>query len=223
MEIIEIAKIIEYNAGKVIEHATPNLVEPWFYLVSELDKTDVSTNQTYQKVFCQYYHLDVDKLGDDYITNYFQQLEKYKNQVEYDIEEICVAISYAKQSDGKIHPIDYKNVSLILNLLNTQFPIWHSRFLKMLGIAQPYFLDTGKEIRYFEKALMLIQKDIEEIIRLNLLVDALQAFDEKFPSSNISTEKKLEFLFLAFDSIHFLEVLFPEEDKILDEDSLSLN
>ncbi|MDR3652504.1 MAG: hypothetical protein P4L34_05990, partial [Paludibacter sp.] len=62
-----------------------------------------------------------------------------------------------------------------------------------------------------------------EIVRLNLVSNSLRLFDEKYPDAKFSIEKKLEFLFLAFDRINFLEVSFPEEDKILDEESLSLN
>lgn len=124
---------------------------------------------------------------------------------------------------GKYQPISYKYVSYFLNLLNNQFTVWHEEFLKMFGIPQPYFLATGKEIRYFEISLIGNNKKFEDIMNLNLLTNALNLFDKKHPDLEITIEMKLEFLFLGFERIHFLEVNFPEEDKILDEDSISLN
>ncbi len=223
MDIIEIAKIIEYNAPKVIEKITSELVEPYIYIQTEYKKTNVSTDKTFQNFFCKYYQINVEQVGQEYITNYFQNLEKFIYLDKIDIEEICVALSYAKDSNGKYQPINYKYVSCFINLLNNQFIVWHEEFLKMFGIPQPYFLDTGKEIRYFQLSLIKIYKEFDEIMRLNLLPTALRLFDEKYPDVGISIEKKLEFLFLAFDRINFLDVLFPEEDKILDEDSISLN
>ena len=93
----------------------------------------------------------------------------------------------------------------------------------MFGIPQPYSLDTGKEVRYFEFSLIQIYKAFTEIVRLNLVTNSLRLFDEKYPDVKFPIEKKLEFLFLAFDRINFLEVSFPEEDKILDEDAFSVN
>ncbi|HEY6915309.1 MAG TPA: hypothetical protein VI413_11585 [Paludibacter sp.] len=223
MGIIEIAKIIEYNASKVIENITSEMIEPYIYIQTEYKKSDVSANKTFQNIFCKYYQINIDEAGQEYINNYFQCLEKYKNPDKIDVEQICVALSYTKDSNGKYQPINYKNVSCFLNLLNNQFTVWHEEFLKMFGIPQPYFLDTGKEIRYFQLSLIKIYKEFDEIMRLNLLPTALRLFDEKYPDAGISIEKKLEFLFLAFDRINFLDVLFPEEDKILDEDSISLN
>lgn len=223
MDIIEIAKVIEYNATKVIEKVTSELIEPFIYIQTEYKNTDVSTNETFQRVFCQYYQISVEQVGRKYISNYFQNLEKLKNPDKIDIEEICIALSYTRDSNEIYQPINYEYVSYFLNLLNNQFSVWHKEFLKMFGIPQPYFLDTGKEIRYFELSLIRIYKEFDEIMRLNLLVNSLRLFDEKYPDLELSIEKKLEFMFLAFDRIHFLEVAFPEEDKILDEDSLSLS
>lgn len=223
MEIVEIAKIIEYNASKVIENITSELIEPYLYIQNEYKSTNVSTDETFQNIFCKYYQINVEQAGQEYITNYFKNLELYKNPDKIDVEEICVALSYTKDSSGKYQVINYEYVSCFLNLLNNQYTIWHKEFLKMFGIPQPYFLDTGKEIRYFELSLIRIYKEFDEIMRLNLLANTFRLFDEKYPDLEISVEKKLEFLFLAFDRIHFLEVLFPEEDKILDEDFLSLN
>jgi len=84
-------------------------------------------------------------------------------------------------------------------------------------------MNTGKEIRYFEHALNLIKKDFNEIIRLNLLSNVFNQFDTKFKNNNFSNEKKIEFIFKAFYDIHFLEVSFPEENKILDEVAFSVN
>lgn len=223
MELIEIAKIIEYNASKVIEQITSDLIEPYIYIQTEYKKTNVSTNETFQNIFCKYYQINVEQAGWEYISNYFQNLEKFKNTDKFDVEEICVALSYTKDAQDKYQPINYEYVSYFLNLLNNQFTVWHKEFLKMFGIPQPYFLDTGKEIRYFQLSLIQIYKEFDEIMKLNLLVNSLHLFDEKYPDLEISIEKKLEFLFLAFDRIHFLGVAFPEEDKILDEDSISLN
>lgn len=223
MEIIEIAKIVEYNASKVIENITSELTEPYLYIQNEYKNTNVSTDVTFQNIFCKYYQINVEQVGQEYITNYFKNLEKYKNQNKIDVEEICVALSYTKDSNGKYQVINYEYVSYFLNLLNNQFTIWHKEFLKMFGIPHPYFLDIGKEIRYFEFSLIQIYKKFEEIMRFNLLTNSLRLFDEKYPDVKISIEKKLEFLFLAFDRINFLEVSFPEEDKILDEDAFSVN
>lgn len=223
MEIIEIAKIVEYNASKVIENITSELTEPYLYIQNEYKNTNVSTDVTFQNIFCKYYQINVEQVGQEYITNYFKNLEKYKNLNKIDVEEICVALSYTKDSNGKYQVINYEYVSYFLNLLNNQFTIWHKELLKMFGIPHPYFLDTGKEIRYFEFSLIQIYKKFEEIMRFNLLTNSLRLFDEKYPDVKISIEKKLEFLFLAFDRINFLEVSFPEEDKILDKDAFSVN
>lgn len=223
MEIIEIAKIIEYNASKVIENITSELIEPYIYIQNEYINTNVSTDETFKNIFCKYYQINVEQVGQAYITNYFNNLEKFKNIDKIDIEEICVALSYTKDSSGKYQVVNYEYVSYFLNLLNNQYTIWHNEFLRMFGIPQPYFLDTGKEIRYFEISLIQIYKELDEVMKLNLLTNSLDLLDEKYPDLEISIEKKLEFLFLAFDRIHFLEVHFPEEDKILDEDSISLN
>lgn len=223
MEIIEIAKIVEYNASKVIENITSELIEPYLYIQNEYKNTNVSTDETFQNIFCKYYQINVEQVGQEYITNYFKNLEKYKNPDKIDVEEICVALSYTKDSNGIYQVINYEYVSYFLNLLNNQFTIWHKEFLKMFGIPHPYFLDTGKEIRYFEFSLIQIYKEFEEIMRFNLLSNSLRLFDEKYPDVKFSIEKKLEFLFLAFDRINFLEVSFPEEDKILDEDAFSVN
>lgn len=223
MELIEIAKIIEYNASKVIEQITFDLVEPYIYIQSEYKNTNVSKNETFQNIICKYYQINVEQVGQAYITNYFNNLEKFKNIDKIDVEEICVALSYTKDSNGKYQVVNYEYVSYFLNLLNNQYTIWNNVFLKMFGIPESYFLDTGKEIRYFELSLIRIYKEFDEIMRLNLLVNSLRLFDEKYPDLELSIEKKLEFIFLAFDRIHFLEVAFPEEDKILNEDSLSLN
>lgn len=221
MDIKEIAKIIEYNASKVIDKITPEYIEPLIYIQSEFKKTNVSTNKNFQNIFWKYYKIEQADQG--YKTNYFLCLEKYKNTDKIDVEEICVALSYTMESSGFYQPINYKNVSCFLNLLNNQYTVWHKQFLKMFGIPDPYFLDTGKEIRYFEISLIQIHKEFSEIIRLNLLAKSLALFDKKYPDLEVSTEKKMELLFLAFDRIYFLEVAFPEEDKILDEDFLSLN
>lgn len=223
MDIIEIAKVIEYNASKVIGMITSDLIEPFIYIQTEYKKTNVSTNETFQNIFCQYYQINVEQAGQEYLSNYFQNLEMFKNTDKIDVEEICVALSYTKDSNGKYQVINYEYISYFLNLLNNQFTVWHKEFLKMFGIPLPYFLDTGKEIKYFELSLIRIYKEFDEIMRLNILANTFRLFDEKYPDLEISVEKKIEFLFLAFDRIHFLEVLFPEEDKILDEDFLSLN
>ena len=223
MDIKEIAKIIEYNASKVIDKITPEYIEPLIYIQSEFKNTNVSTDKTFQNIFCKYHKIDFKQVGPEYIANYFQYLENYKNTNKIDVEEICVALSYTKDCSGLIHPINYYYVSCFLNLINNQHPIWHKEFLKMFGIAEPYYFDTGKEIRYFEIFINLINNEFSEIIRLNLLASSLSFFDKKYPGLGISICKKLELLFLAFDMIHFLDVLFPEEDKILDDDSLFLN
>ena len=73
MDIIEIAKIIEYNASKVIDKITYKNIEPLIYLQTEFKKTNVSTNKNFQNIFWKYYKIEQTDQG--YKTNYFLCLE----------------------------------------------------------------------------------------------------------------------------------------------------
>lgn len=223
MEIIEIAKIVDYNASNVIDKIELQNVEAYKFLSKEFDNTNVSENYLFQFVFSKYYQIDEVHVGQNYMNNYFEKLETYGKNVNLDVEDICVALSYTKDPKGQLQPINYSNVSYFLNLIDETLPIWDKNLLKMFTCPEPYFLDTGKEIKYFEFSINHIKKQFNEIIKLNLLSNAINLFDTKFKENDFSTEKKIEFLFKAFYEIYFLEVLFPEEDKILDEDSLSIN
>jgi len=223
MEIIEIAKIVDYNASNVIDKIELQNVEAYKFLSKEFDNTNVSENYLFQFVFSNYYQIDEVHVGQNYMNNYFEQLETYGKNVNLDVEDICVALSYTKDHKGQLQPINYSYVSYFLNLIDETLPIWDKNLLKMFTCPEPYFLDTGKEIKYFELSINHIQKQFNEIIKLNLLSNAINLFDTKFKDNDFSTEKKIEFLFKAFYETHFLDVLFPEEDKILDEDSLSIN
>jgi hypothetical protein len=223
MEILEIAKIVDYNASNVIDKIGLQNVEAYKFLSKEFDNTNVSENYLFQFAFSNYYQIDEARVGQDYMNNYFAKLETYGKNVNLDVEDICVALSYTKDPKGQLQPINYSYVSYFLNLIDETLPIWDKNLLKMFTCPEPYFLDTGKEIKYFELSINHIKKQFNEIIKLNLLSNAINLFDTKFKDNDFSTEKKIEFLFKAFYEIHFLEVLFPEEDKILDEDSLSIN
>jgi hypothetical protein len=223
MEIIDIAKIVEYNASKVVDKIEHSNVEAYRFLKREFDDTNISENNLFQQMFSNYYQMDEVHVGQDYMNNYFAKLETYGKNVNLDIEEICVALSYTKDPTNQYQPINYSYVSYFLNIIDETLPIWDKNLLKMFSCPEPYYLDTGKEIRYFELSLNHIKKQYNEIIRLNLLSNAFNQFDTKFKNNDFSIEKKIEFLFKAFYNIHFLEVSFPEEDKILDEDAFSVN
>ena len=135
-------------------------------------------------------------------------MEELRATKQIDIESILFKLyDIPVRGKNKYH---YSFASKLAHTLDENFPIWDSMIRKVFGYVNPKGNDPEKLGDDFRDLIENIQSAYQQIIKEDLLIECLTRFDEKFKDNNISTLKKIDFIFWSAGKLKITEMLFGD-------------
>jgi hypothetical protein len=193
MKINEITSKIEAHSNEIVASLTQRDVQFYQFIKNELKRTNVAENLIFQLVYSKFYTLDNRKLSPEFKLEYFRIMEELKSNETIDLETILFKLHDIPLRDSfKFH---FSFASKLAHTLDENVPIWDSQIAKMFSFKRPIGDDWAKIADDFIDQIENIQSAYKEIITNNLLEKSLKAFDDKFKGNDISTYKKIDFIF----------------------------
>lgn len=195
MKINEVTSKIEAHSNEIVASLTQRDVQFYQFIKNESKQTNVAENLIFQFVYSNFYTLDNRKLTPEFKLEYFRIMEELKSSDTIDIEKILFKLhDIPLRGSFKFH---FSFASKLAHTLDENVPIWDSQIAKMFSFKRPAGDDWEKIADDFVDQIENIQTAYETIITNNLLVNTLKAFDDKFKGNEISTHKKIDFIFWA--------------------------
>lgn len=193
MKINEITSKIEAHSNEIVASLTQRDVQFYQFIKNELKRTNVAENLIFQLVYSNFYTLDNRKLTPEFKLEYFRIMEELKSNETNDLETILFKLhDIPLRGSFKFH---FSFASKLAHTLDENVPIWDSQIAKMFSFKRPTGDDSAKIADDFIDQIENIQSAYEAIITNNLLKNSLKAFDNKFKANDISTYKKIDFIF----------------------------
>jgi len=193
MKINEITSKIEAHSNEIVASLTQRDVQFYQFIKNELKSTNVAENLIFQLVYSNFYTLDNRKLAPEFKLEYFRIMEELKSNETIDLETILFKLhDIPLRGSFKFH---FSFASKLAHTLDENIPIWDSQIAKMFSFKRPTGADWAKIADDFIDQIENIRSAYEAIITNNLLENTLKAFDDKFKGNDISTYKKIDFIF----------------------------
>jgi hypothetical protein len=193
MKINEITSMIEAHSNDIVATLTQRDVQFYQFIKNELKRTNVAENLIFQLVYSNFYSLDNRKLTPEFKLEYFRIMEELKSNETIDLETILFKLhDIPLRGSFKFH---FSFASKLAHTLDENVPIWDSQIGKMFSFKRPTGDDWAKIADDFIDQIENIQSAYEAIITNNLLEKSLKAFDDKFKGNDISSYKKIDFIF----------------------------
>jgi hypothetical protein len=159
-------------------------IERYAYIVSEIDKRDISKDLDYQRTYNAFYVVRRDA---KWRKIYFDYFEKQKNNKKLSFEEV---IQYLYKQTGLV---ESSFSSKLLSTINPQMPIWDLYVLKNLGFETK----VGKPLYKLEQSVRLYREINDYYLGLSESKwgkEVIATFDKVLPSFKfISSVKKIDF------------------------------
>jgi hypothetical protein len=208
MYLYPIVSRLEHYSDSIIENLTEQDIQVYQFIKDEFACTDVSKNKVFQFVYSHFYTLDNLKVTPEFKNKYFEIMEELRATKQIDIESILFKLyDIPVRGKNKYH---YSFASKLAHTLDENFPIWDSMIRKVFGYVNPKGNDPEKLGDDFRDLIENIQSAYQQIIKEDLLIECLTRFDEKFKDNNISTLKKIDFIFWSAGKLKITEMLFGD-------------
>jgi hypothetical protein len=199
-EIIDITEWIENHSTEIIDNISQESIDVYNFLKTEFKNTTVNENYLFQFVFKSFYRIDSAGLTPEFKKEYFQLLEKNRNEKQLDFEEVLHRLYSFPNRKGQ-NTLQFSFVTKMFNTINDIIPIYDKEVAKMFSISRPYQSEFETKLNKYLDQLDKIQKAYEQIINQNLLPETIGLFDRVFKDNKLSKIKKLDFIFWSAGKI----------------------
>jgi hypothetical protein len=199
----EIIDLIKENEILILNNLSNESIEVYKYIISTFQKTsEISKDEVFKFLFRSFYRLDNAGLSIEFKNDYFEILQKYRNEKEYTDDTI---INIAKRLDKfptlkNASSFQFSFITKLLNTINVDSPIWDSEVRSVFNFPNlPYknrnikaTLDDKLKVAITQLSYLKgVFKEIEDSNELN---KTIQKFDSKFNTCEMSFNKKLDFI-----------------------------
>jgi len=144
---------------------------------------DVKSNSHFQRIFKNFYQLNVARKSEAFFFDFFSFLQNYKQNVP----EYTTTLKHFY----KFGKVEFSFVSKLLATIDPGLPIWDSNVRAVLGFINP----KGKN--KIEKAGVIyaeLKEWYKKFIPSKEGDKWLKLFDKEYPNSNINQIKKIDFI-----------------------------
>lgn len=159
-------------------------IEKYNWIMKRVHETDVSVDTDFQRAFNDFYRMR--QRPESFYKIYYEYLERSKDNDGLTFEDV---VTYLYRETGNIHA---SFSSKLLATVKPDMPVWDKFVLQNLGLRAPYYYEKER----LQKTIQLYDR----ICKWYTTAEAsekLIVFDEKFPNSNISDVKKVDFILWA--------------------------
>ena len=159
-------------------------IEKYSWIMKRVHETDVSVDIDFQRAFNSFYRMR--QHPEHFYRVYYKYLEKNKNNGALTFEDV---VTYLYHETGSIHA---SFSSKLLATVREDMPVWDKFVLQNLGLRAPYYYEKER----LQKTIRLYDRICEWYTTAEAS-EKLHVFNEKFPESNLSDVKKVDFILWA--------------------------
>jgi hypothetical protein len=193
--IEEIINLIDDKTETIIDNISNESIDVFNFLKKQFEITNVTKNYLFQFLFRSFYRLDNAGLTTQFKTEYFNILEEYRQQDNFDFAIVLQRLFDIKNHRGQ-NTFQFSFVTKMQNTICNDKPIYDSEVAEVFLFKRPgqnlYFDD---KLNRFLEQLKIIDDTYGTLIRTQNLSDTIALFDLKFPDHNLQAIKKLDFIF----------------------------
>ena len=181
--------MIAYTEADAILHK-PELaagLEKYKYIMDRLQKTDVSNDEEFQRVFRDFYQMRR-FYSDDFAKHYFILMEQLKTARDISFR---MAIERIKHIQGSF---EMSFSSKLVHTINPRHPIWDSIVTnRHFEIKAPYASVKDRENACCQQYKMYEDQFYNYLSTVEAQT-LIRMFDKRFPDNGISDVKKIDFI-----------------------------
>lgn len=160
-------------------------LEKYQYIMKNFRSVDVFKDYNFRRKFNGFYRV---RRNEVFMEKYYSYMEDNKDK-EIKFED---TFKYIYKELGRV---EASFSSKLVATINPNLPILDSMVLGNIGIRMPgYYKDDDYRIEEIIKIYYIVVEWYEEVLKSNKAKDMIKMFDEKYPDSNISEIKKIDFI-----------------------------
>ena len=181
-------RIISISDAKAIveKPETAEGLKKYKYIMDTLNKTDVSTNEEFQAVFCDFYQLRK-FYSERFRTRFFCVLEEMKSWSDVSFRD---AFEKLREIEGSN---EMSFTSKLAHTVDPSFPIWDKIVTQdHFGMKKPYAgkNPVGKYCKRYDE----YRSRFYQYLKSEEGAALIRVFDERFPEAGIEDVKKVDFI-----------------------------
>lgn len=194
-DIQQVIQFIISREEKIIQSISQKSVEDYKYIQREFQRENITRNDEFQSRFKSFYRMNPAHLSNEFYSRFFEILESNRSSEIVDLEGIVRDLYKCKRKKGD-NSIQFSFVTKLAHTIKPDvYPIYDSKVVKLFGLGKHYYeYDTDRKIQKYLKKYQIIQDTYDYILNNGVLNSTMRLFDKKFPNSNISKLKKLDFI-----------------------------
>lgn len=175
-------------------------LQRYYSLIERLQHVNVAEDAEFQKSYRAFWAMNVARLSEDFIAEYFGYLEQHKYDNPGPTVEAATRHLYEvpTSADGQ-HTLQFSFASKLVHMIAPTLPIYDRM------VERFYFLPEETRTG-LNKLPMLLQSynclvhEYQRIIEAQLLAEAIVACRVRFPGQNLTDEKIIDSLIWSFVS-----------------------
>ena len=147
-------------------------------------------------------------MTDEFKIEYFKILEELRNSKEIGIWPIDARLENIRDKQDR-KSIQFSFITKLLNTIDNNISIYDAEIAKLFGFKRPsHSKSRGDRLEEYDYQHLKMYLVYEYIIANKLLYSIFEVFDKKFPKTNISQTKKLDFICWQAGKLMTLKVTY---------------
>jgi len=186
--------IINQNVQALLNTINRNAdVDPYLWLLGELQNRNVAQDQEYQRVYRRYWQLNPARLSEAYLAAYFGHLEQLKAQPQQVMAEAVARhlLPIPTHGNGR-QSLQFSFASKLVHMLNPEQPVYDSM------VESFFFLPPGRANENTEQKIarllasyQFLHAEYGRVLEQGLLAQAINQFRAHFEVPVAYTDRKI--------------------------------
>ena len=194
-KIDEIIGLIDNNSQAIVGNISRESIDVYNFLKTQFDVTNVIENYLFQFVYRSFYRLDNAGLTKEFKAEYFNILEEYRYQDNFDYLIILKRLYDIPNYRG-LNTLQFSFVTKMQNTISNSSPIYDSEVAEVFSFKRPkYNLSFEDKVKFYLEQLSMISQTYDLLIQNDNLGQIMILFDNNFPNHNLDKTKVFDFLF----------------------------
>ncbi len=185
--------IINQNIDRILDHIDEKLdIRTYLFLLNRVRKTDVTRDLNFQKEYCRYWRLHGAGLDKEFLSVYFELMEKTKDTVNSDIAEITRKLYEIPTNIKGKKTLQFSFSSKLLHSLDPHKPIYDKMVAGFYNFPVPNHAKSYEDrLQSFLSFYNSLFAEYMNVLNKGLLSQAMEGFKRRFSIPATYTDEKI--------------------------------
>lgn len=189
--------LIREHSDYIIRDIGKKHVDEYDWLMSNLRLLDVSRDSLFKEKYKQFWAMNAARLSDDFVSAYFEYLEKNKDNRTIGIRKVCDYLWYELPTEKSLQ---FSFTTKLVHMINPNMPIYDGMIKDFYFLPDISYKDYEKRIINLLTLYSFLKDEQRRIIEQGLLHEPMKKFREHYKPQHFTDVKVIDSLIWGFVS-----------------------